>query len=70
MNENQAKQAFEQGRLLPRCPNCNGGILLRGKRVKMTEKGTYNTTLVCGYQCIQCQERFIAYIGAPTDAEG
>ncbi len=63
MNEQQAKDAFEHGQIQPHCPNCNSGILLQGKRVKMTETGTYNTILAVGYQCAQCGERFVAYIG-------
>ena len=67
MNEQQAKQAFEQGRIQPQCPGCGQSILMRGKRVKMTEKGTYNTILAAGYQCAQCGERFVAWIGAIDD---
>ena len=67
MNEEQAKQAFERGQIQPKCPACGKSMLMRGKQVKMTEKGTYNTTFVTGYQCMMCQDRFVAYIGKIPD---
>ena len=67
MNEQQAKDAFERGQIQPKCPGCGGGVLMRGKQVKMNERGTDNTILAAGYQCLACQERFVAYIGKPAD---
>ena len=69
MNEQEAKTAFERGRIQPHCPGCKGRMLMRGKSVKATEKGTYNYILARAYQCVQCGERFVAHIGAPKDAD-
>ena len=69
MNEQEAKDAFEKGRLQPHCPGCNGQMLMQGKSVKMVEKGTYNYMLSRAFQCIQCGERFVATIGKPANED-
>ncbi len=70
MNMQEAQQAFESGLIQPQCPGCGQSILIRGKRVKMTKKGTYDFVLATAYACAQCGEKFVAWIGEADDGEG
>ncbi len=63
MTPQYAKDAFEKGHIQPRCPECNQSVLVRGKRVKITKKGTYDYVLAIAYMCAACGERFVAWIG-------